>query len=465
MLEDRRMLAAQFQVVHSLNGSDGYYPVAALTQVGSTLLGTTDSGGSAGGGTAFSINASGSGFKVVHPFPGVEGNGPLAELTLGGSTLYGTTAYGGVGHGTIFSMNTDGSGYRVVHTFTGAADDGADPYAGLTLVGSTLYGTSLFGGAANDGAVFSMNIDGSGFQILHSFTGAPDGNQAMAGLKLIGSTLYGTTLYGGSFDYGTVYSINTDGSEYQILHSFTNADGKEPDARLTLSGSTLYGTTIFGGSTGNGTVFAINTDGSGFHVLHDFLGNKDGAIPCAGVTLVGSTLFGTTQNGGQANDGTVFSINTDGSGYNVLHTFTGGTHDGAIPDAPLTLVGSTLFGTAEMGGRANHGVVFSIVTGVELQAPPNVTNATTAGNTKTTSGLVITPNSADSSLVTYFQINNIVGGTLYQSNGVTPIRNGAFITVAQGAAGLKFTPNSGFSGTASFTILESTALRRLASGA
>jgi len=334
---------------------------------------------------------------------------------------------------------------------------GADPYAGLTLIGSTLYGTTLFGGAAGDGAVFSTNIDGSGFQILHSFTGAPtDGNQAMAGLTLVGTTLFGTTLYGGSSDYGTVYSINTDGSIYQVLHSFSNTDGKEPDARLRLAGSTLYGTTIFGGSASDGTVFSINTDGSGFQVLHSFLGNKDGAIPCAGVTIVGSTLFGTTQNGGTANDGTVFSINTNGSGYNVLHTFIGGANDGAIPDAPLTRVGSTLFGTAEMGGRANHGMVFSIITGVELQGPPGVTNATTTANRQTSSGLVIIPNSSDTSVVTNFQITNIVGGTLYQNDGVTPIRNGASITVAQGAAGLKFTPRSGFTGTASFTVREST---------
>jgi len=128
ILEDRRMLAAQFQVAHALRGADGYYPVAELTLVGSNLFGTTDSGGSAGGGTVFSMNTPGSGFQVVHSFPGGEGDGPLAELTLGGSTLYGTTAYGGAAHhGTIFSMNTDGSGYQVLHTFTGAANDGADP--------------------------------------------------------------------------------------------------------------------------------------------------------------------------------------------------------------------------------------------------------------------------------------------------------------------------------------------------
>ena len=54
-------------------------------------------------------------------------------------------------------------------------------------------------------------------------------------------------------------------------------------AGLILSGNTLYGTAR-GGSSGNGTVFAVNTDGTGFttcvvfqHRRQRF--NSDGANP------------------------------------------------------------------------------------------------------------------------------------------------------------------------------------------
>ena len=87
---------------------------------------------------------------------------------------------------------------------------------------------------------------------------------------------------------------------------------------------------------------------------------------------------------------------------------------------------------------------------------PTVTNATTSDNTQTTSGLVITPNAADTAFVTYFQITNITGGTLYQNDGVTAIANGAFITAAQAAAGLKFTPTANSTASGSFTVQEST---------
>jgi hypothetical protein len=73
---------------------------------------------------------------------------------------------------------------------------------------------------------------------------------------------------------------------------------------------------------------------------------------------------------------------------------------------------------------------------------PSVSNAATLVNTQTSSGLVVTKNSADGAEVTHFQITHITGGTLFQNNGTTPINEGDFITDVQGALGLKFTPTT-----------------------
>ena len=88
-------------------------------------------------------------------------------------------------------------------------------------------------------------------------------------------------------------------------------------------------------------------------------------------------------------------------------------------------------------------------------AGPSVTGAITTENTQTAFGLVITPGANDSTAA-YFQITGITGGTLYQNNGTTPISSGSFITVAQGEAGLKFTPTTGSLATGSFVVQEST---------
>ncbi|RXT03689.1 cadherin-like beta sandwich domain-containing protein [Ammoniphilus sp. CFH 90114] len=71
---------------------------------------------------------------------------------------------------------------------------------------------------------------------------------------------------------------------------------------------------------------------------------------------------------------------------------------------------------------------------------PSVTNATTAEDTLTTSGLVITPDVADTTSVKFFKITEITGGTLLKNDGVTPVLSDSFITVNEGAAGLKFMP-------------------------
>ena len=113
---------------------------------------------------------------------------------------------------------------------------------------------------------------------------------------------------------------------------------------------------------------------------------------------------------------------------------------------------STSTTTAGLGGTT---ATATIAVNLVLNQP-SVTNATTTDNTRTTSGLVITRNAADTAFVTNFQITNITGGTLYLNDGVTQVTDNEFITVAQGAAGLKFTPTTNSLTSGSFTVQEST---------
>ncbi len=72
---------------------------------------------------------------------------------------------------------------------------------------------------------------------------------------------------------------------------------------------------------------------------------------------------------------------------------------------------------------------------------PSVTPANTVVNTQTTSGLVITRNAVDGPEVTHFKFFSITNGRLFKNDGVTEIPGGGIITVAEGQAGLKFTPD------------------------
>ncbi|HEX3720095.1 MAG TPA: choice-of-anchor tandem repeat GloVer-containing protein [Verrucomicrobiae bacterium] len=339
---------------------DGAHPYGSLVLSGNTLFGTTEVGGE-GMGTIFSVNEDGSGYTVFHTFQGGwDGSAPYSGLAISGNTLYGTTP---AGAGTVYSINTDGSGYQVLHAFDTNLWGGG-PYAALAVSGGVLYG-------ATQNSLFSLDTGGSNFTTLHAFSSSAynasvklytnwDGTTCMASLAVDGTNIYGTAYQGGSNGCGTLFALNSDGSNFTVLHSFgSGSDAANPWAGLVLAGGALYGTTYNGGTNGGGTLFAINTDGSGYTLLHHFGISPDGANPRENLILSGGTLYGTTSSGGANGAGIVFSICTNGTGYSILRALDN-SPDGDIPLAGLALAGNTLYGTASEGGTNGTGTVFSL---------------------------------------------------------------------------------------------------------
>jgi uncharacterized repeat protein (TIGR03803 family) len=263
--------------VNSETNADGLYPKSGLALYGETLYGTAPMGGPGGSGTLFSLKTDGTGFKVLHEFL------PLSdELVISGS-------YG-------------------VHTNMG----GARPYSGVILSSNTIYGTTEEGGTWGFGTAFSLGIDGSDFRDLYDFTGRIDGGFPQGRLVLTGGTLFGTCWAGGAGNRGVVFSLSIKATEFKTLYSFslpsTNSDGAGPSAGLTLAGNELYGTTYYGGTMACGTVFSIQTDGTEFRNVLSFTGASDGSNPTGGLTLYDNALYGTIENGGPGSSGTVFRI-------------------------------------------------------------------------------------------------------------------------------------------------------------
>ena len=347
----------------SFSGSNGSSPYGDLTLSGSSLYGMTMGGGANTGGNLFTIGTDGTNFQSLFSFTGNSGAYPGAysrgSLTLGGSKLFGMAWAGGTyGDGNLFSVNTNGTSFQSLLSFSGT--NGYLPNAALTLSGSSLYGMTTYGGTSGDGNIFSINTDGTGFQNLLSFTGT-NGQQPYGSLLLSGSTLYGTTAYGGAHGDGTLFSVNTDGTHFQNLLSFTGTSGVSlgayPTGNLTLSGSTLYGMTSGGGGSDKGTVFSLSSNGTNFQTLLMFDGIH-GAQPQGSLVLSDATLYGMTDQGGAYGDGTIFTINTDGSAFQSVLSFDG--TNGANPAGSLILSGSRLYGMTENGGINNDGTVFAL---------------------------------------------------------------------------------------------------------
>ena len=141
------------------------------------------------------------------------------------------------------------------------------------------------------------------------------------------------------------------------------SDGSGPNAGLVLSGNTLYGTAVSGGSSGNGTVFALNTDGTGFTFLHSFAGfpSGEGVNPRAGLILSDNTLYGTTFIGGSGGYGTVFKL---------------AVGDSELP--VLTVPGTITVNATSLAGAV---VTFSVTVLDNVDPNPTITCSPASGST------------------------------------------------------------------------------------
>ncbi len=160
--------------------------------------------------------------------------------------------------------------------------------------------------APNGGSVFSLTPTGT-LKVLHTFLpGAnnnyPNGN--LPGLLTEGpdGKIYGETLYGGIdgcdgyCGYGTLYRVNRDGSNFQIVHKYcseTNcADGAYGGALVVGTDGNVYGTTYYGGANNAGALFKVTPSTRAYEVVYDFDVSTAGENPSGLVAAADGTFYG-----------------------------------------------------------------------------------------------------------------------------------------------------------------------------
>jgi uncharacterized repeat protein (TIGR03803 family) len=271
--------------------------------------------------------------------------------------------------------------FTVLHNFTNG-QDGAFPFAGLTIKAGNLYGTA-FDGGLGDGTVFELTPKRPGwrFHPLYSFPANESGGAEPQARVIVGpnGTLYGTTRGGGNNAGGVVFNLKHHQPQpadplsapwtETVLYNFPeyHGDASPPgtgDVVFDQAGN-LYGTTTEGGSDVLGAVYELTPSGTE-SVLHSFAGGSDGSYPYSGVIFDGSgNLYGTTSEGGDGacggGCGTVYKMTPSGSGWTErpIYSFTGES-DGARPYGGLIFHKGNLYGTTFVGGKGLGGTVFKL---------------------------------------------------------------------------------------------------------
>jgi len=370
---------------------DGKIPKGSLTYVDDTglLFGrTTETVGGAGYGAIFQLdpNNPSSTYRIDHMFAGHDADCPDGDnprhdaMTPLNGRLYGTTLDGGThNNGIIFSIAQDGTDYQVLFNLHNSIGD--ESHSCFVIGDNLLYGMTASGGDDDEGVVFSFDPAGptpactptptptatpSNFQTLFSFACESAGKEPHGRLTLDpnGTILYGMTRKGGARGFGVVFSIDTSGNNYTVLHDFNGGadDGATSDhGYVVQSGDHLYGMTTLGGHHDDGVIFKLKIDDGTFQLLHKFgETHHDGTNPYGSLLLDGDNLYGTTANGGDYDMGTVFVVRTDGHGYNRLYSFGGNSDDGSHPIDNVILVNKALYGLTTGGGSRGHGAIFKV---------------------------------------------------------------------------------------------------------
>jgi len=325
--------------------------------------------------------------QILHVF-GTRGDGDLAASGVvvdAAGTLYGVTTEGGKNQaGTVFQVTPPASGQSkwtetVLHNFGGSSIDGQSPRSVLRLLqNGRLQGSTAEGGSFGAGTLYELRPPKFGKsswtqEILNSFGNGSDIQGTFPATTPVPLTadrtvLYGTAQGGGAANMGLVYALQ--GDVQTVLHEFNGGDGALPGNQLVADkAGNLYGMSFVGDRFGLGNIYRLSPPASpgqpwGFQVLHTFTGGSDGRAPGNALFIDSrGVIWGTNASGGDQLLGNIFRLVPPalpgGSwAFEMLHSF-GDAANGQSPHSGLVPDGNGgFFGTAGAGGTNNCGLVY-----------------------------------------------------------------------------------------------------------
>lgn len=273
----------------------------------------------------------------------------------GQNSFWGVTTKGGdYGQGVIFQTDNSGTNFTTKYSAM-LGNDAKTPgsYTQLTEYGNSgvLYGVTKQGGLGQ-GVLFKYDPSANIFTKLVNFNGA-NGTSPEGGLLYSSNQgkFYGTTLQSnadGSFPSGTggaLFEFDPVTDQLTVLYKFDGTKGQNPYGKLyEASNGNLYGTASGGGASSKGVLFQYVIGESDITVLHSFAGGTtDGANPYGGAIEIDNKLYGGSKYGGTSNYGTIYEYNLLTSSYSMKVSLGGSSVYGSYMTSDFVTDGTDLY--------------------------------------------------------------------------------------------------------------------------
>ncbi|MGP0097604.1 MAG: choice-of-anchor tandem repeat GloVer-containing protein [Terriglobales bacterium] len=252
--------------------------------------------------------------------------------------------------GLVFSLTPSGT-FTMLYTFElGQGNNfpnGQDPVQLVEGSDGMLYGETDLGGTYNAGTVFRLNRDGSGFQVIHSFCPSCGDAYDPLGMAADASGVYGATFYAriSKCECGSIFRVDTATGAYKILRVTRSA----PSNPVAGPNGTLYWTVLGDLFLYNETTKKMQSINLKLPKVDHFPGTAASVVFGANGNLYG--IYGVLEQGSG-----LFEIQPDGSNlvlFPAIPNLFSGTTNG------LVLGGDGNLWMEQSGAQAGYGQILT----------------------------------------------------------------------------------------------------------
>ncbi|MBP9097554.1 MAG: T9SS type A sorting domain-containing protein [Ferruginibacter sp.] len=328
------------------------------------LYGCLNAAGVNSQGTLFELDPVGNIFtKLVDFNYSTTGGGPLGKLVLNGTKFLGLCTTGGTnGTGTVFEWDPSLPSTIVkkydfpVNNYNNPINPGNGSFV---LFNSKFYATTYNASFTNQGTLFEYDYTANMVTKKLTFNAAENGRIPHGKPVLLNGKIYGTCYQGPQEIFGTPYGClwefdpSTSIYSRKFLFDNTNsaANGRAPFSSPIAYNGKLYGTTNNGGNADRGVLYSFDPVTNVY--LKYSLRDINGDFPIGEPTLYNNKLYGMTNANGTGNTGIIYSFDPATSTLVKLLDIQG---SGSLtPSGGFTVYNNKLYGTTSGGGVNNAG--------------------------------------------------------------------------------------------------------------